>query len=118
VITLETFADLAHQPMGEINPKPTRLTKDQEEASTPLWASAHRGVKIGIWECSPGRFTADRSTTAEYCHIILGSATVTNLSDGNSRDIKAGDLLVLPLGWTGEWVIHEHMRKLYFLSTS
>jgi uncharacterized cupin superfamily protein len=118
VITLETFADLAQQPMGKFIPKPTRLTENQEEALIPLWASADSGVKIGIWECSPGRFTADRSTTAEYCQIISGSAPVTNLSDGSSRDIKAGDLLVLPLGWTGEWVIHEHMRKLYFLSKS
>ncbi len=26
--------------------------------------------------------------------------------------------LVLPLGWTGEWVIHTQMRKLYVLSAA
>ena len=115
---LVTFSDLANQPVEGFKPKPTRLTDEQVEASNPLWTSADTGIKIGLWECTPGRFTADRSETAEYCHIISGSATVKNLSDGTSRDIRGGDLLVLPKGWLGEWVIHEHMRKLYFLSNS
>ena len=115
---LETFSDLANQPVEGFKPKPTRLTDEQVEALNPLWTSADAGVKIGLWECTPGRFTADRSEMAEYCHIISGSATVTNLSDGTSRDIKAGDLQVLPKGWLGEWGIHTHMRKLYFLSNS
>ena len=115
---LVTFSDLANQPVEGFKPKPTRLTDEQVEASNPLWTSADAGVKIGLWECTLGRFTAERSETAEYCHIISGSATVKNLSDGTSRDITGGDLLVLPKGWLGEWVIHEHMRKLYFLSNS
>ena len=118
MINLETFSDLASQSVEDFKPKPTSVTDGQVEALSPLWTSADSGVKIGLWECTPGRFTADRSELAEYCHIISGSATVTNLTDGTSREIKGGDLLVLPRGWRGEWVIHTHMRKLYFLSTS
>ncbi|PKR60081.1 cupin domain-containing protein [Thalassospira lohafexi] len=29
-------------------------------------------VEIGIWECTPGRFTADRSAAFEFCHFISG----------------------------------------------
>ena len=26
-----------------------------------------------------------------------------------------GEVLVLPIGWSGEWTIHEKTRKLYFI---
>jgi uncharacterized protein len=118
MIDLQTFADLATQPLGGFAAKPTSLTDGQTEASARLWTSPDGRTSIGVWECTPGRFAADRSKTAEYCHIISGSATVSNQDGSVARDIGPGDLLVLPLGWTGEWVIHTHMRKLYFLSTA
>ena len=118
MIDLQTFANLAAVPLGAFAAKPTSLTAGQCEASAKLWTSPDRRTSIGVWECTPGRFTADRSKTAEYCHIISGSATVSN-QDGNVvRRIGPGDLLVLPLGWTGEWVIHTQMRKLYVLSAA
>jgi uncharacterized cupin superfamily protein len=40
---------------------------------------------------------------------------VTNHDGSGARKIKAGDLLVLPIGWRGEWEIHEQMRKTYVL---
>ena len=44
---LETFSDLANQPVEGFKPKPTRLTDEQVEALNPLWTSADAGVKIG-----------------------------------------------------------------------
>ncbi|SJM28197.1 conserved hypothetical protein [Mesorhizobium delmotii] len=35
--------------------------------------------------------------------------------DGAAKDVGPGELLVLPLGWEGEWTIHEKTRKLYIL---
>jgi uncharacterized protein len=116
MIDLKTFADLASQPLGAFADKPTTLTPGQKEAATQLWASPDGRTKIGIWECQPGRFTADRSAAGEYCHIVSGRATVENADGSGARDIGPGDLLVLPQGWTGSWQIHEHMRKLYILS--
>lgn len=118
MIDLRTFADLASVPLGEFAPKPTSLTESQTEASALLWSSADDQTKIGVWECTPGRFTADRTAAGEYCHILFGRATVTNSDGGGSRDIGPGDLLVLPQGWTGEWVIHDHMRKLFVISAT
>lgn len=115
MIDLSTFADLATQDVGPFSPKPTSLTEGQMEASVNLWQSADGLTNIGVWECTPGHFTADRSASAEYCHILSGSATVSNADGTVSRDITAGDLLVLPIGWKGEWVIHQHMRKLYVI---
>lgn len=115
MINLSTFDNLAGVDVGAFANKPTSLTQGQMEASTNLWSSDDGRTNIGVWECTPGHFTADRSASAEYCHILSGSATVSNVDGELSRTIKAGDLLVLPIGWIGEWVIHDHMRKLYLL---
>ena len=118
MIDLETFGDLASVDVGAFAPKPTTLTDGQQEAATELWASPDRATMIGVWACTPGRFTADRSAGGEYCHIISGRATVSNTDGTRSRDIGPGDLLILPKGWTGEWMIHDHIRKLYVISAA
>ncbi|WP_294610374.1 cupin domain-containing protein [uncultured Roseovarius sp.] len=118
MISLETFKDLAALPVENFAPKPTTLTEGQLEASAPLWTSKDRLTKIGVWECTPGDFTADRSTVAEFCHIISGRATVRNHDGSGARDIGPGDLLVLPAGWKGEWTIHSHIRKLFVLQAN
>lgn len=117
MISLDTFGDLAKVDTGAFAPKPTTLTEGQEEAAVGLWSSPDGRVNIGVWECTPGRFTGDRTKGGEYCHIISGTATVTNSDCSGSRDIGPGDLLVLPQGWTGEWVLHTHMRKLYVITS-
>lgn len=118
MIDLKTFADLAAVPLGEFADKPTTLTNGQQEASNVLWTSADGTTTIGVWECTPGHFTADRTAAGEYCHILSGRASVSNSDGSGTRDIGPGDLLVLPQGWTGEWVIHEHMRKLFVIDAS
>ncbi|MHB1431896.1 MAG: cupin domain-containing protein [Streptosporangiaceae bacterium] len=100
-------ADQAQLPPAEA--KPTSLT-GQFEASLTAWASDI--VDAGIWECEPGEFTADRSTSTEICQILSGAATVTG-EDGTATEIGPGSLLVLPRGWRGRWVIREHLRKTY-----
>lgn len=118
MIDLLTFASLADTPLSDFAPKPTTLTEGQEEASTVLWTSADGSTKIGVWECTPGHFTADRTAAGEYCHILSGRASVTNADGMGTKEIGPGDLLVLPQGWTGEWVIHEHMRKLFVIDAA
>ncbi|SNR72852.1 cupin domain-containing protein [Puniceibacterium sediminis] len=116
MIDLQTFADLASVPLGPFADKPTTLTPGQQEASALLWSSGDGRTMIGVWECTPGRFTADRTASGEYCHILSGRASVSNSDGSGTRDIGPGDLLVLPQGWTGEWVIHEHIRKLFIMN--
>lgn len=113
--SLEAFAALGDVKLGPFKPKPTTLTDGQEEASAMLWSSPDGATRIGVWECTPGRFTADRTSAGEYCHIISGSASVKNADGSGERRLAAGDLLVLPQGWTGEWEIHEHVRKLFII---
>ena len=115
MIDLKLFGDLDSLPKGEFKPKPTTLTAGQKEALQPLWESLDGLTKVGIWDCTPGTFTADRTAMAELCHILSGSATVTNYDGSGSRRIEAGGLLILPIGWRGEWQVHETIRKIYVL---
>lgn len=118
MIDLKTFENLADSPLADFAAKPTTLTEGQVEASNLLWTSADGRTRIGVWECTPGHFTADRTAAGEYCHIISGRATVSGSAGQGARDVGPGDLLILPQGWTGEWIIHERMRKLFVISAS
>ena len=113
--SLDVFAGLAQIPLGPFSDKPTRFDDGQQEASTVLWATPDGKTKIGLWECQPGRFSADRTRAGEYCHILSGRASVRNADGTMLREVGAGDLLVLPQGWKGEWTIHEHVRKLFVI---
>jgi uncharacterized protein len=106
--------NLAALDLGAPAPKPTSIDCEQWEAARELWRSQDRLMKIGVWECTPGRFSADRTAASETCHLIAGRITLHG-ADGQSRHLAAGDMLVLPRGWRGEWTIHETTRKLYVL---
>ncbi|OJU01210.1 MAG: cupin [Rhizobium sp. 63-7] len=114
MIDFLTFAHLADIDLGELSPKPTSFEGDQREAAKDLWASEDGRVEIGVWECTPGRFTASRDNNSEICHIVSGRVSLHG-ADGRVQEVGPGELLVLPLGWKGEWTIHEHTRKLYVL---
>lgn len=114
MIDFKTFGDLASVELGIFKAKPTAFSEGQMEASITLWVSEDRLVQAGVWECTPGRFSADRSTSSEMCHIIYGKAILKTIDD-EERVLKAGDLLVLPRGWRGEWEIIEQVRKLYIM---
>jgi uncharacterized cupin superfamily protein len=102
-------ADARTLDLGAPAPKRTSLTGQSEAA-----ASVHETATLdaGVWECEPGEFTAAHLADTEVCHILAGRATVTG-DDGVSAEVATGSLLVLPKGWTGRWVVHEHIRKTY-----
>lgn len=112
MISFENFGDLLKLDIGAFAAKPTSIEGDQKEATLVLWTSANAKMETGIWECTPGRFTADRTQNAEVCHLLTGRVTLHN-SDGTSQEIRAGEMFALPLGWRGEWTIHEQTRKIY-----
>ena len=117
LIDLSTFHDLANAEIGAFSPKPTSIEGDQVEAVRSFFKSPDGSVDIGIWECTPGRFTADRSDSSEICHIISGRVELSRI-DGEVRELGPGDLLVLPKGWKGEWRIRETTRKLYMIQSA
>ena len=114
MIDLSGFHALANTPLEAFTAKPTSFEGDQQEASLTLFTSTDGKVEIGVWECTPGRFTADRSTSSEFCHFISGRIEMTH-ADGSKVQLGAGDAIALPLGWKGEWRVIEQVRKLYVI---
>lgn len=114
MISLNAFGRLDDLDIGAFAPKPTTIEGDQKEAALTLFTSADGRTETGIWECTPGRFTADRTRSAEICYILSGRVTLHD-EDGTSRDIGPGEMFALPLGWRGEWTLHEQTRKIYTL---
>ena len=91
-----------------------------EEATGPTMTTAGLEIWVdgsasgGIWECTPGPsyWIQDEH---EVIHIVAGRMTVTR--DGEeSVELGAGDMAVFPQGWSGTWVIHETLRKVYAIS--
>lgn len=112
MIDLKTFDHLVDIELGAPQAKATSVEGNQAEAEKVLWTSDDGTIEVGVWECSPGRFTSRRDDFSEICHIVSGSITLK--SEGQpGRAIGVGELLILPTGWRGEWTIHETTRKLY-----
>lgn len=116
MIDLSVFKNLAGVELSAFADKPTTLNPGQQEASAELWTSPDGALEIGVWECTPGKFTADRSMAAEFCHFLEGKVVMTHV-DGTTTTLGPGDAIMLPRGWKGTWEIVERTRKIYaFLS--
>jgi uncharacterized cupin superfamily protein len=112
MIDLSAFPGLATLDVGAFAPKATSFEGDQREAGRALWTSPDGRVEIGVWECTPGRFRANRAKSSEFCHFIAGAIEMTH-ADGTVVRLGPGDAINMPLGWTGEWHVITHTRKLY-----
>ncbi len=102
---------LAHTaPLGQPSPRPVVVAGDPHEASATLWAS-HR-VETGVWECTAGTFPFRRDGYHEVFCVLSGYATLRT-DGGMSFDLRPGAVLLTPAGLTGEWVVHQALRKAY-----
>ena len=117
MIDLKTFQILNSVVVVNFKPEPTSISENQEEAAAKLSVSKDGNTTIGLWECTPGEFTADRSKETEYCHISSGSASVRIHNDSHSRNLGSREPLFIPISWKGSWIIHEHEQKLYVLQS-
>ncbi|MER6557143.1 cupin domain-containing protein [Streptomyces sp. NPDC001027] len=107
------IADAKATELPEPAPKPTSVTPGQTESALGLWTDG-RGAEVGYWECSPGRFAATRDGYSEICQILSGRMTLYP-SGAEPIDLGPGSTIVMPEGWTGDWEIHETVRKLYVI---
>ncbi|KTR85922.1 MULTISPECIES: cupin domain-containing protein [Bacteria] len=94
--------------LGAHAPKPTALTAGQTEASATVWDDAR--ITTGLWECTPGDFTAERVGYTEICTILSGRVTV-EVAGEEPEEFGPGDVMVMPSGWVGVWRVHEPLRK-------
>lgn len=67
----------------------------------------------GVWQCEPGGWPVTHRADTEVCYILSGAATITDDATGTPHRITAGDLVVLPKGWSGRWDVEKTVRKVY-----
>lgn len=91
--------------------RPGADSGDPQVASLALTAGT--GPQIGVWQCEPGGWPVVDRPDTETCYIVSGRATITDDETGTAVEISAGDVLVLPVGWTGRWDVTETLRKVY-----
>jgi uncharacterized protein len=104
-----------HAPTVELPapiPKATTLDPGQHESSLAVWEAL--GLRVGVWECSPGCFTSVKNNHAEVCQILSGRGSIEN-ADGSTITVEPGVLLILPHGWCGTWTLTEPTRKSYVI---
>jgi len=111
--TSPSIADARSLVLPSPTPKPTSLD-GQRESSLELWVAPDGRCETGVWECSPGTFTATRDGYDEVATILSGRATVIDPA-GHSTELEAGSVFVTPAGWSGTWTLHETMRKTYVI---
>jgi len=98
---------------AELVLKPTAVngTAPKDATDSTFGTQASR-VDLGFWQCSPGSFTTSRNGVNEVILVLEGKATL--VSDGGERvDHQAGDMVLIPDGWSGVWEIHEQFKKQY-----
>ena len=77
-----------------------------------LWKD-ETGTDSGIWECTagPSRWVLE---TNEFMHVLSGSMTIQP-DAGVPEFIGPGDSIFIPRGWSGNWELHETVRKVYVI---
>jgi hypothetical protein len=69
--------------------------------------------RIGVWECSPGRWRR-QVMEREFAHFISGQGRFVP-DHGEPIEIFAGDAVWFPAYTTGTWEIAETLRKTYVI---
>lgn len=113
MITTINDAEALALTLGPATAKPGSSTLGQVEAGAYVLGDHQSSLRIGVWECSPGAFTVTRTTT-EICRLVRGSATLRS-SDGETKQLTLGETFVLEKGWSGEWIVHETVRKIFIV---
>jgi uncharacterized cupin superfamily protein len=106
-----TAAEL-NQPLTDWGPRVGADVGTPQTSGLVLFSDAATGVDVGIWACTEGGWAITDRADTETVHLLAGRARLTNV-DGSALELVAGDVAVLPKGWSGRWDILEPVRKFY-----
>lgn len=116
-MTDKTIADIVffenHKPEFSENDTPAEkcVSGRPKQRTWHHFTSADEKFFAGTWEAGPGCWKI-RYTENEYCRILEGRSLLRD-KDGNETELKAGDDLVIPAGFEGEWEVVQTTRKVY-----
>lgn len=78
-----------------------------------VWRSDDRRMASGFWECTPGSFGRVYPWSETSC-LLEGEAAIT--AAGETLEVVAGDLVVLPQGVEAQWEIRRTVCKAFQLT--
>lgn len=106
---------LADAVRGDLPPTGPRVGADSGDPQTAtLTVFEGHGVEVCVWTCTPGGWLITDRPTTEAMLLLEGAATITPVG-GEPVHLVAGDVFVLPKGWSGRWDITEPVRKFAVL---
>lgn len=109
-----TIVKAAELAAASLEPKGQRAGADKGDPQIAIQTLAPLAVgSLGVWECQPGGWPVVNRPDTEFTYILSGKATLTDDATGEGREIGAGDLVILPPGWSGRWDVIEPVRKVY-----
>ena len=79
-----------------------------------MWRSENGRAASGVWTCTPGTIRGE-FLTDEVSVILAGRMTIT--AEGQTVEVKAGDVITMRKGLEVEWVIHERVTKAWNVSS-
>jgi hypothetical protein len=77
------------------------------------FTSADEKFFAGIWEGERGCWRVGY-TENEFFEILSGHSVLRD-ANGAERQLRAGDRVVIPAGFEGEWEVVELTRKVYVI---
>ncbi|MEE1922635.1 cupin domain-containing protein [Pseudomonas sp. 148P] len=108
ILKSASLASLALNPAGQ------RAGADQGDPQIAIQALAPTATgNLGVWECQPGGWPVINRPDTEFTFILSGRALLTDDASGEVVEVGAGDLIILPPGWSGRWDVLETVRKVY-----
>ena len=92
------------------------LEGDPQPRSVMLGKSDDRGFVSFLWECAQGRYRW-HFRSDEVVHILDGEVEIIEQGEGDEREhrrytLRAGDVVMFPLGLRTEWRILKPLRRL------
>lgn len=112
-MTIIKQAEISHT---DLKPAGQRAGADSGDPQLRVLSLAPEAAgRLGIWECQPGGWPVTDRADTEVAYILSGSATLTDERTGIRTEVSGGDLIVLPVGWTGRWDIAETVKKIYVI---
>lgn len=93
-------------------PRENLITEPPVHSSHLYVNDEERGIKIGVWECTPHSSRMQPFAVNEFMILLEGSVTMLE-QDGKATTVQAGEAFVVPKGVVCQWKQSEPVRKYF-----
>lgn len=110
-------APLSHFDIPLLTPKGPRTGADVGSPHDSTRKLVQVGqLRAGAWWCAAGGWPSPNlRTTTEIFYVLKGRGCVTDL-EGTKMFFGPGDLVILPMGWSGRWDVLEDIHKVWVVT--